>query len=141
MSTKEIMMEKTEWTEEKKTQANALSNEVIAAAIEVHRHLGPGLWESAYEECLCYELRLRGIPFRRQVYLGIEYKGLVVPESYRIDVWVDDLLIVDIKSVETLEEVHTAQVLTYLRFTNSWLGLLLNFRVKLMKDGIERVVL
>jgi len=134
-------MEKTNWSEERKSRANALSKKVIAAAIEVHRHLGPGLLESAYEECLCHELRLRGLPFRRQVYLDISYKGLTVERAYRIDVWVEDTLIVDVKTVETIEEVHKAQVLTYLRFTDSWLGLLLNFRVKLMKDGIERVVL
>ena len=124
-----------------KARCNILSNEIISAAIEVHRHMGPGLLESAYRTCLCHELGLRNISYRCEIPLDVEYKGLLVPQAYRIDIWVDGLVIVEIKSVDKLIEVHEAQLLTYLKFTKCWLGLLLNFNVKMMKTGIKRLVM
>jgi len=123
-----------------KNKANALSNEVIGAAIEVHRELGPGLLESAYEECLCYELGLRGIASERQVPLPVEYKGLKLDCGYRIDLLVDDLIIIELKSVTKIEPVYEAQLLTYLRFKGAWLGMIINFNVPLLKNGIKRIV-
>ena len=120
---------------------NDLSYEIIGAALEVHRILGPGLLESAYEECLCYELDQRGLSYKRQQWLPMRYKNIVVREKmYRIDVWVEDKVIVDIKSVEQIPQVYKKQVLTYLQQTGCKLGLLLNFNVNLLRDGIERIV-
>ncbi len=121
-------------------RANALSREVIGAAIEVHKVLGAGLLESAYEECLCQELKLRGIPFERQVELPIEYKGLKLSAGYRMDIVVDGLLILELKSVEKILPIHEAQLLTYLRMSKTWLGLLINFNVPVLKEGIRRRV-
>jgi GxxExxY protein len=123
-----------------KAAANDLSKRVIGAAIEVHRVLGPGLLEAAYEECLCRELDLLGIPFARQLYLDIEYKGIIVKNAYRVDVFVAGLVVVDLKSIAKFESIHEAQLLTYLRLANRWLGLLLNFNVPVLKDGIMRRV-
>ena len=123
-----------------KERANALSREVIGAAIEVHKALGPGLLESAYEECLCQELKLRNIPFERQVELPIEYKGLKLSAGYRMDIVVDNLLVLELKSVEKLLPIHQAQLITYLRLSNTWLGLLVNFNVPILKQGIKRLV-
>ena len=121
---------------------NELSFEIIGAAIEVHRCVGPGLLESAYEECLCYELLQKKIKFDRQVWLPMRYKkALVRDKMYRLDIWVEKKVIVDIKSVETIPAVYKKQVLTYLQQTGSKLGLLLNFNVPVMKEGIERIVL
>jgi GxxExxY protein len=124
---------------EMKRQADELSREIIGAAIEVHRHLGPGLLESAYEACLCRELTLRGIPFERQLALPIEYKGALLESAYRIDLLVGGV-IVELKAVEKIEPVHHAQLLTYLRLTDRWLGLLINFHVEVLRDGIKRLV-
>lgn len=121
-------------------KADRLSNMVIGAAMDVHRILGPGLLESAYEECLCRELVLRGIPFTRQVPLPLEYKGIQVDCAYRMDLLVDDCLILEIKSAARIEPVHEAQLLTYLRLKGLWLGLLINFNVPVLKDGIRRLV-
>ncbi len=123
-----------------KEKANALSREVIGAAIEVHKALGAGLLESAYEECLCEELKLRGIPFERQVELPIEYKGVKLSAGYRMDIVVDTLLVLELKSVENLLPIHEAQLITYLRLSNIWLGLLINFNVPVLKEGIRRRV-
>ena len=117
-----------------------ISNEVIGAAIEVHRVLGPGLLESAYEESLAWELGLRQIALRRQVRIPVSYKGLTIEEGYRADMIVGDGVIVELKCVDTLDPVHTAQVLTYLKMTGLKLGMLLNFRVDVMRRGIKRVV-
>jgi GxxExxY protein len=125
---------------ESKARANELSRIVIGAAIEVHRALGPGLLESAYEACLCRELTVREIPFQKQVPLPLVYKGLELDCSYKIDIKVCDLLIVELKSVEAIEPIHEAQLLTYLRLSNLWLGLLINFNVLVLKDGIRRLV-
>lgn len=121
---------------------NELSYEIIGSAIEVHRILGPGLLESAYEECLCYELRQKKIKFERQLLLPMNYKNVIIKDRmYRLDIWVERKVVVDVKSVEEIPPVYKKQVLTYLQQTGSKLGLLLNFNVPVMKDGIERIVL
>ena len=117
------------------------TSEIIGAAIEVHRQLGPGLLESTYEECFCRELQLRNIPFERQVGLPLEYKGVRVECGYRIDVIVNNEVIVEIKAVEAMHPVFEAQLLTYLRLTSKRVGLLTNFNVPVLKDGIVRRVL
>lgn len=122
-------------------QENELSKLIIGAAIEVHRHLGPGLLESTYEHCLAHELVLRGIPFERQKALPLVYKGIELETGFRVDFLVGGLVIVELKAVEALNEVHEAQVLTYLRLSGCKLGLLINFNVPLLKDGIKRLVL
>ena len=118
-----------------------VTGRVIGAAIEVHRALGPGLLESAYQECLCRELTLRHVPFARQVPLPLEYKGVVLDCSYRLDLLVQSGLVVEIKSVSAIEPVHEAQILTYMRLGGWQLGLLLNFNVARLKDGIRRMIL
>jgi GxxExxY protein len=123
-----------------KERTNSLSNEVIGAAMEVHKALGPGLLESAYEACLCQELKLRMIPFQQQVPLEQNYKGIVLSDVYRMDVVVDGLIVLELKSVERLEPIHEAQLLTYLRLSKIWLGLLINFIVPVLKSGIKRLV-
>ncbi len=108
---------------------NELSYEIIGSAIEVHRNLGPGLLESAYEECLCYELKQKNIKFDRQLWLPMSYKNVILKDKmYRLDIWVERKVIVDVKSVEEIPPVHKKQVLTYLQQTGSKLELLLNFR-------------
>ena len=118
---------------------NALSRDVIGAAIEVHRVLGPGLLESVYEEALCIELTARRVPFTRQQRIDLEYKAHPVGEG-RLDFLVGDAVVVELKAVEKLTDVHMAQVLSYLRTTGHRLGLLLNFNTVVLKDGIKRVV-
>jgi len=114
---------------------------IIAAAIEVHRHLGPGLFESIYEECLCRELELRAIPFRRQIDLPVVYKGLHLPCGYRLDLLVNGEVVVELKAVEVLLPVHSAQLMTYMRLLDKRIGLILNFNVPLLRDGIVRKIL
>jgi GxxExxY protein len=119
-----------------------LSEGVIGAAIEVHRTLGPGLMESAYEECLCHELHLRGLPFQRQISLPVRYKGINLDCGYRVDLIVEDAIILELKCVEHILPVHEAQLLTYLKLLNKRVGLLLNFHVAtLVRGGIVRKVL
>ena len=118
----------------------ALSGEVIGAAIEVHRTLGPGLLESAYELALERELLLRGLTVERQKAVFLEYKGVVLGDAFRIDLLVNGGLLVEIKATEQTLPLHEAQLLTYLRLTGKPLGLLINFNVKVLKDGIRRVV-
>lgn len=118
---------------------NKLTGEVIGAAIEVHKALGPGLLESAYEECLCRELDLRKIAYQRQKELPVEYKGLRLDCGYRLDVVVGDKLIVELKAVESLLPIHKAQLLTYLKLTGIKTGLIINFNVSALKDGIQRI--
>ena|ERR1700722_2426136 len=120
------------------THDNDLSRRVIGLAIEVHRHLGPGLLESVYEECLCFELRVAAIPHVRQVKLPIRYKGSELEYHYQVDIIVDGSLIIEIKSVDHIAPVHEAQLLTYLRLSGIKLGLLLNFNCPVLKDGIRR---
>ncbi len=117
-----------------------LTERIIGAAIEVHKSLGPGLLESAYEECMCHEFRLRGIPFSRQQALDIMYKGSAVGSAYKLDLLVDERVIVELKAVTEVAELHRAQLLTYLRLSGKPVGLLINFNVPVLKDGITRVV-
>ena len=119
----------------------ALSEQIIGAAIEVHRELGPGLLESAYQACLAHELALRGILFVSQLDLPLTYKGVQLDVGYRIDLLVDDKIIVELKAVEKILPIHEAQLLTYLRLLKKPVGLLLNFSVPVLKDGIIRRVL
>jgi len=124
-----------------KTQReNIISEKIIGAAIEVHRVLGPGLLESAYEECLSYELVEAGFKIERQIPLPIIYKEVKLDCGYRLDIVVEDLVIIGLKTVEKLMPIHEAQLLTYLKLTNRKLGLLLNFNVPVLKDGIKRIV-
>jgi GxxExxY protein len=119
-----------------------LTESTIGAAIEVHRALGPGLLESAYEECLCREFYLRGIAFKRQVPLPVEYKGVKLDCGYRLDLIVEDVLILEIKCLEHVLPVHEAQLLTYLKMTGKRVGLILNFNVPVLtRGGIVRKVL
>lgn len=120
---------------------DTLSKRVIGCAIEVHRELGPGLLESTYEQCLAYELSQAGIGFRLQQPLLVKYKGLQVDCGYRIDVLVQDTLILELKSVESLLPIHEAQLLTYMKLANVKTGLLINFNVLLLKSGIKRLAL
>jgi GxxExxY protein len=117
-----------------------LTERVIGLAIEVHRELGPGLLESVYEECLCYELSEVGVPVQRQVKVPIVYRGRVLDDGFRADIVVNDELIVEIKAVERVLPVHEAQVLTYLRLTRYRVGLLMNFNALRLKDGLKRFV-
>ena len=114
---------------------------MIGAAIEVHRQLGPGLLESAYVECLCRELTVRGIPFERERALPVEYKGVRLECGYRLDLLVAGVVVVEVKSVEALAPVHEAQLITYLRLGGWHIGLLINFNVAVLKEGIRRKVL
>lgn len=119
---------------------NKTTESIIGAAIEVHRHLGPGLLESAYEECLCEELLLRKIPFKRQVVLPVTYKSKKLDIGYRIDLLVNDEVVVELKTVESVLPIHEAQTLTYMRLGNWQVGLILNFNVTVLKNGIKRLV-
>ena len=120
---------------------NELTHEIIGAAIDVHRQLGPGLLESAYRECLCHELWLRRIDFRRELNLPVHYKGIKLDCGYRVDVLVADVLVVELKAIQSLTAVHEAQLLTYLRLGGWKAGLLINFNVPVLKDGIRRRIL
>ncbi|HTA22869.1 MAG TPA: GxxExxY protein [Terriglobales bacterium] len=114
---------------------------IIGAAIEVHRELGPGLLESAYEECFCHELHLRSLNFQRQVELPVIYKGLKLDCGYRLDVLVENAVVVELKAIEQIMPIHQAQLLTYLKLTEKKVGLLINFNVAILKNGIVRRVL
>ena len=118
-----------------------LSGKIRGAAMEVHRELGPGLLESAYEECLCYELTQRGIPFQRQLPLPVTYKGIHLNCDYKIDILVDHKILLELKSVDVLIPIHEAQLITYLKLSGCKLGLLMNFNGPMLKDGIKRFVL
>jgi GxxExxY protein len=120
---------------------NELTEAMIGACIEVHRHMGPGLLESAYEQCLCRELSLRGIPLICQAPLPVNYKGMVLDCGYKIDLLIDGRLVVELKSIEKILPIHEAQLITYLRLGGFELGLLINFNVQVLKDGIKRRVL
>ena len=121
--------------------ANEITEQIIGAAIEVHRVLGPGLLESAYEECLCHELKLRGLSFERQRPLPVEYKGIKLECGYRLDLLVENAIVVEIKAVSTIESIHETQLLTHLRISGWRIGLLINFNVPVLKNGIRRRVL
>ena len=119
---------------------NELSSNIIGAAIEVHKILGPGLLESAYEECICHAFNIRGLQYERQKLLPIIYKGKNMDCGYRLGVIVEEKIILELKACEKIEPIHKAQLLTYLKISGIKLGLVLNFNVPLLKDGITRVV-
>ncbi len=119
---------------------NDLSKKIIGCAIEVHKQLGPGLLESAYQECLLYELKQKGLKVQKEKPMPIVYKEVKLDHGYRIDLLVEEKVVIEIKTVEVLNDVHTAQVLTYLRLGSYKLGLLLNFQVSVLKNGIKRVI-
>ena len=123
------------------SHGDALSNRVIGLAIDVHRQLGPGLLELAYEECPCFELRQNGIGYSRQVPLPVVYKDVKLECGYRLDILVEKELIIEVKAVERLMPIHEAQMLTYLRLSGRKIGLLMNFHCTVLKDGLRRVVL
>ena len=119
---------------------NELSKMIIGCAIEVHKQLGPGLLESAYQECMYYELRQIGLNVQKEKPMPIVYKEVKLDHGYRIDLLVEEKVVVEIKTVDTFNEVHTAQVLTYLKLGNYKLGLLLNFQTTMLKNGIKRII-
>jgi GxxExxY protein len=122
-------------------QRSPLVDSILQAAIEVHRALGPGLLESAYEQCLAHELTVRNIPFQLQVPLPVEYKGVRIDCGYRIDLIIAGEVLVELKSVEQLTPIHEAQILTYLKLSRLRRGLLLNFNVRLLKNGLRSFLL
>jgi GxxExxY protein len=122
-------------------EINQLTERIIGAAIEVHRELGPGLLESAYQRALAHELRLRSVSFEEQKLCPIRYKDLVIDDAYRLDFLINGLVVVELKTVDALLDVHDAQVLTYLKFTGCHIGLLLNFRSTILTRGLRRLAL
>ena len=132
--------EDTKFTEDISIE-NTIAKKVIGLAIEVHKELGPGLLESAYKECMFYELQKNGLYVEKEIPMQIRYKEIELEHGYRIDLLVENKLVLEIKSIETFADVHIAQLLTYLKFGKFRLGLLLNFNVNLMKTGIKRVIL
>ena len=120
-------------------ELNKITGEIIDAAIAVHRALGPGLLESAYEACLVYELNQRGLRVQRQVELPIHYREVDIQVGYRLDLLVEDAVIVELKAVEVIKPIHKVQLLSYLRLADKRLGLLINFHEELLKDGVSRV--
>ncbi|MFZ1135178.1 MAG: GxxExxY protein [Candidatus Korobacteraceae bacterium] len=135
LSGKRMVLDPVPWPEQ------ALTRDIIAAAIDVHRALGPGLLESAYQACLCHELNLRGLDFVQQVELPLTYKEVKLDCGYRVDVIVSNRVVLELKSVQEILPVHEAQLLTYMRLTNVHVGLLINFNVAVLKNGIKRRVL
>ena len=121
-------------------EEDRLSKEIIGAAIEVHRNLGPGLLESAYDECLCRELSICGLSFERQKPLAVSYKGVKLDCGYRLDIVVGGLVILELKAIDQIEPIHEAQLLTYLKLSGLKLGILINFNVPILKEGIKRIV-
>jgi len=126
--------------QEPSAEADKLARTTVDAALKVHRLLGPGLLESTYEHCLAHELASRGLRARRQVALPIMYEGLPLDAGYRIDMLVEEAIVVEIKAVEALTRLHEAQILTYLKLSGRQLGLLMNFNVELFKDGVRRFI-
>jgi GxxExxY protein len=124
----------------KPESAARLTEMIIGAAIEVHRQTGPGLMESAYEECLCYELSQLGLNFKRQVNLPILYKGIKLDCGYKMDLLVEDTVVLELKTVEHLLPIHSAQLLTYLKLSGKKIGLLMNFNEPILTKGVKRLV-
>jgi GxxExxY protein len=122
-------------------ELNEITQKVIGCAIEVHRYLGPGLLESAYEECLSYELEKTGLCIKRQQPTPVVYKDIKLEYGYRIDILVENLVVVELKVVDEINPVHEAQILTYMKFSNKSIGLLINFNVKMLKNGIKRFII
>lgn len=119
---------------------NQIADGIVDAAFRVHRHFGPGLLESAYEACLAHELMSMGFDVQRQVALPLVYHGIKLDAGYRLDLWVDRMVIIEVKTVEEIHPVHMAQILTYLKLTGNRLGLIINFHSALLKNGMRRVV-
>ena len=132
-----LTTENTELTEKEET--SSLTGKIIGAAIEIHRALGPGLLESAYEACLLYELRLRKLKVESQKSMPVFYKDVMLDCGYRVDLVIENQVILEIKSVNTLAPIHEAQLLSYLKLSNCKIGLLINFNVKILKEGIRRM--
>ncbi len=122
------------------SQLNEITGDVIGAAIEVHKQLGPGLLESAYKECLCREFTIRGISFEKEKPLPLEYKGVKLECGYRLDFLVEKLVVLELKAMEAIAPIHEAQLVTYLKLGGFRLGLLINFNVLVLKDGIRRKI-
>lgn len=120
---------------------DTLSNQVIGCALEVHSEMGPGLLESTYEQCLAHELKLNGIRFRLQSPQSVDYKGIRLDCGYRTDLLIEDRLIIELKSVEKIKKIHEAQLLTYMKLSGIKTGLLMNFNVRRLREGIKRFVL
>lgn len=118
-----------------------LTSKIIGAAIEVHKKLGPGLLEKTYQECLCIELEDRGISYKREIYLPIRYNNREIKDAYRIDIIVESRVIIELKAVEKIDDIHKAKLLTYLKLTDKKIGLLINFNTNLLKNGIVRTIL
>ncbi len=125
----------------KNKSVNKITEQIIGSAIEVHRHLGPGLLESTYEACLKYELTERGLKVEAQKALPVVYKDIQLEQGYRIDLLVENSVVVELKAVEQITAVHEAQILTYLKLSGNTIGLLLNFNTKLLKDGLRRFIM
>ena len=123
-----------------RVERNSLSGIILDSSIEVHKNLGPGLLESVYETCLCKELNLKGIKYKKQLSLPINYKGFQLDSDFRIDILIEDEIIVELKAIESLLPVHEAQLLTYLKLANKRLGLLINFNVPKLVDGFKRMI-
>jgi GxxExxY protein len=121
-------------------EVNEISGQIVDAAIKVHTALGPGLLESAYEACLMFELSRRGLRVQRHVELPVVYEGVQIEVGYRVDLLVEDAIVVEVKSISELAPIHKAQLLTYLKLSGHKVGLLMNFNVELLKDGIKRMV-
>ena len=119
-------------------EINQVTEKIIGCAIEVHKKLGPGLLESAYEECLSYELKSVGLAIERQVPIPVVYKDIKLECGYRIDILVEKTVVIELKAIEAFAPVHEAQILTYMKFANKTMGLLINFNVTLLKNGIKR---
>ena len=128
------------FSKETKEKCDFISYKIINAAIEVHKTLGPGLLESVYEDCLCYELQKLELRYKRQVSFPLKYKDMTLNTTFRLDLLVEELVVVDLKTVEKILPIHECQLLTYIKLSNKWLGLLLNFKETLMKKGIVRIV-
>ena len=127
--------------QERLSHLNELSSKIIGAALEVHKELGPGLLESVYEACLCHELSKQNVSFDSQVDLPIIYKGEITNKTYRVDLFVENSVIVELKAVDTISPIHEAQLFTYMKLLNINLGLLINFNVDILKNGIRRKIL
>ena len=119
---------------------DAITGRIIGCAIEVHKVMGPGLLESAYEECLCHEMALAGVPFERQVSVPLAYKGVALDCGYQLDLLVEESVVVELKAVEKLLPIHEAQLLTYLRLAGKHTGLLINFNIPVLTQGLKRLV-
>jgi len=122
-------------------ELNQITEAIIGAAIEVHRHLGPGLLESSYQACLAYELGLHNLSYEQEKTIPVAYKGILIDCGYRLDFLVEKAVVVELKTVESLLPIHDAQLMTYLKLTGCKLGLLINFNVPLLKNGIKRIIL